>query len=164
MHCRRKVHQNHWDVLRHNEIAAHLTGVLLLCFDFSVFFLLSRENSTPAGRIKFTKQRNTCPYKFKLGYASALFCFCIFHTCLLSLLNHIFLMIISPPPAWMLHFFFPWERQKSVAGCDRRKLGHVWKPTSDLWVWVSISGHVWVAALAWCPGKSQPRVDALIFF
>lgn len=39
-----------------------------------------RENPTPAGRIRFFNQGNTCPCVLKLDYTSALFCLCTFHT------------------------------------------------------------------------------------
>lgn len=40
----------------------------------------TKENPTPAGRIRFINQENTCPCMFKINYTSAVFCICTFCT------------------------------------------------------------------------------------
>lgn len=82
---------------RNNGITAHATGVLLspLAYLRRLFWLLflARENPTPAGRNRFVKWRNACPYMLKLDYISARFCFCVFHKCLFPFPNHLFLSL-----------------------------------------------------------------------
>lgn len=100
----------------------------------------------------------------KLDYTSALSCICTFHISF-YLFQTSFSCGGFPLPAGMqLVLLSPLSRQreKDGAGCERREVA-----TSEsqplIWGWVFVPGHVWAAALAWCHGKSQPTLGALIF-
>lgn len=56
---------------------------LQLSGDSSGFFDLTRENPTPASRVRFIKWGNTSLHVLKLGYISSLFCSYVIHTCLI---------------------------------------------------------------------------------
>lgn len=98
----------------------------------------------------------------KLDYTSALFCIYTFHTSFYLLQTSFSCGGFSIPPGMQFVLLSPlsrWERRmkqdvREVATSESQPL---------IWGWVFVSGHVWAAALAWCHGKSQPTLEALIF-